>query len=103
MNVEQALQWIQNFRSQLEAWGVTNGTLMLVAAVAGIVFFFSFREVACWYFRISRLRDEVQSLRMQIETLQQTLDKSGTLSAEEDASAESQQNAATPNKFRFDH
>lgn len=69
-NIDAILQFIQELRSQLENWGVNSDTLFAVAVVAVILFLFSLREVATWYFRINQVRDEVHALRTQVQTLQ---------------------------------
>jgi hypothetical protein len=60
------LQLIQDFRSQLDTWGVNSETLMVVGGIAALLFILSLREVATWYFRINQVRDEVRELRAQL-------------------------------------
>ncbi len=73
MNTDHALLMLQDFRSQLENWGVTPQTLIVTAGVATILLFFSLREVMNWYFRIYKVRAEIAALRAQLEVLQKTL------------------------------
>ena len=79
MNIEDALLTVQDFRSKLELWGVTNQALWVAAGVATILFFISLREVTCWYFRIYRVRDDIRSLQAQIDRLQTTLNETRDL------------------------
>jgi hypothetical protein len=75
MNIEDVLQRLQDFRSQLSDWGITNGMLWTIAGVAAVLFLLSVREVVCWFFRIHALRDEVRGLRKQLADLQRTLNE----------------------------
>lgn len=79
MNIEDVLLAVQNFRSTLELWGITNQVLLLAAGVASIIFAISLREVMCWYFRIYRLRDDIRSLQTQMEQLQTTLNETRSI------------------------
>src|SRR6266403_1832534 len=66
INLDEVLQLIQDFRSQLDVWGVNSEGLWLVGGVAALLFILSLREVATWYFRVNQVRDEVRELRGQM-------------------------------------
>jgi hypothetical protein len=68
-NLDYALQLLQQFRSQLDAWGVNNRGLWLAGALAALFFVLSVREVFCWFFQIHKVRDEVRSLRRELAEL----------------------------------
>lgn len=73
LNLDLILQSVQDFRSQLEFWGVNNEALLVVAGVAAVLFILSLREVVTWYFRVNQVRDEVRELREQVASLQQMM------------------------------
>jgi hypothetical protein len=73
VNIDDILQLIQDFRSQLEVWGVNSEALMVVGGIAALLFILSLREVTTWFFRVNQVRDEVRKLRAQMLELQQIL------------------------------
>lgn len=122
MNIEEILQTVQDLRSQLDAWGVTNEGLWAAGAVAVLLFMLSLREVLTWYMRVQQVRDEVRQLRTQMTLMQKTLLETQELFAKQFGgeitkpltSDELLSSAKTirpqdlktesnPTKFRFDH
>jgi hypothetical protein len=118
MNAEkwiEMLSYLQEFRSQLETWGITNGVLIVIAVVSGVVFLFSLREVLGWFLRVPHLRAEIKSLNQQLTDAKQLLtEMNGKLSEtkptalvietaqeEEDDSEESSPDGRP--QFRLDH
>jgi hypothetical protein len=75
MNIFDILKQAQDFRSQLEVWGITSGFLWAVGFVSCFFFVLSTREVLGWYLRTNHLRDEVKAMRAQLQDLQAALDK----------------------------
>ena len=75
MNLDDILQLVQDFRSQLEVWGVTSEALMVVGGIAALFFILSLREVTTWFFRVNQVRDEVRELRSQLIDLQRVLEE----------------------------
>ena len=73
LNMDSILQTIQDLRSQLEVWGINSESLMVMGGIAAVLFVLSLREVATWYFRVNQVRDEVNSLRAQISTMDAAL------------------------------
>lgn len=69
MEIQEIVDGIQNFRAQLDTWGITPEGLIAVAAIASILFFLSLREVALWYLKVSHLRGDVRELRAEIAEL----------------------------------
>ena len=75
MNFEDILPAIQDFRSQLETWGVTTEGLWCAAVGAAVLFLISVREVSSWYFKVNRVRDEIRALRAQLVQLQSAVNE----------------------------
>jgi hypothetical protein len=75
LNVDEILQMVQDFRSQLSVWGVNSEGLLVIGFVAAVLFVFSLREVVTWFFRVNQVRDEVRELRSQLILMQETLDE----------------------------
>lgn len=73
LNMDSILQTIQDMRSQLEIWGINTEALLVLGAVASVLFILSLREVTNWYLRVNQMRDEVQALRLQIQSMDATL------------------------------
>ena len=73
MNLDEILQTVQDLRSQLDIWGVNSETLWIVGGIAAIVFVFSLREVATWFFKVNQVRDEVRELRSQMIVMQKMI------------------------------
>jgi len=73
INVDEILQMVQDFRSQLEVMGITNQGLWAVAGIAAILFILSLREVMTWFFRINHVRAEVRALRSQMAVMTRML------------------------------
>lgn len=70
LNIDAILQAVQDWRGQLEDWGVNNQSLYVIGVVAAVLFLLSLREVSAWYFKINKIRDEVRELRGQMSDLQ---------------------------------
>lgn len=113
MNWDNALQMIQEFRSQLDIWGVTNSGLLVAGGIAALLFLFSLREVATWFFRIHQVRSEVRELRAQMMAMQQTLEETRDLlsqtALENEAEVPKKKDivlkpeGTSGARFRFDH
>lgn len=118
MNLDQVLQTVQDFRSQLEVWGVSSQALWFVGTAAALLFVFSLREVACWYFRIHQVQGEIRELRGQMMELQITLNQTRDLLTNGPAAdnptpplkaeelikiSESMREPSAAAKFRLDH
>lgn len=124
INIDEILQAIQDLRSQLEVWGITNEGLWAAGAVAIFLFILSLREVLTWYLRIQQVRDEVWALRNQLAAMQKVLVETKDLLARQvgedlpklltsdqllsSAKMLNAQDLAKPDKsgsskFRFDH
>lgn len=122
MNIDEILQTVQDFRSQLEAWGVTNEGLWAAGAFAVLLFILSLREVLTWYMRVPQVRDEVRQLRVQMALMQKTmletqdllarqfgeeiakpLTSDELLSSAKTSKGQDSKNESSPTKFRFDH
>lgn len=104
MNLFEILKGLQEFRSTLEAWGLTSGILWTAGFIALVCLAFSTREVLGWYLRTNQLRDEVKALRRQIDQLQTALDKTlnklSELKPESEAKDEEAEKS-TSKPFRF--
>lgn len=74
MQVMEWMKHLQDFRAQLETWGVTTGVLVFIALIAFVCFLLSAREVTGWFLKTGGLRDEVRALRADVARLQATLD-----------------------------
>lgn len=75
MNLSVALRTLQDFRSQLEDWGITSGLLILIGTLSAILVFISFREILGWYLKTHLMREEIQDLRRQLEGIQKVLEE----------------------------
>lgn len=73
--IELILKATQEFRSQLESWGVTTDYLIYVGLGAFLLFIVSLREVLGWYLRTNALRAEIRVLGEQVYQMQQSLDQ----------------------------
>lgn len=105
-----ALNYVQQFRTQLETWGITQDFLIAVAAVSSIVFLLSLREVAGWLLRVPHMRQEIKSLRQQVNDMHKTLNEvnekilARAMSEEEDeVKTEAEPQSAGRPQFRLDH
>jgi hypothetical protein len=109
MNVDQILQSIQDFRSQLEVWGITSEALWFLGAAAGLLFLLSLLEVSSWYFRVNQVREEIREMRGQVANLQRSMDETRDLlesmqsEESETPSKGGKPESPTANLFRFDH
>ena len=75
ISIESSLVILEQIRSRLGTWGVTQEMLMAFGALSLIFFALSAREVMSWFFRISHLHQEVRELRGQLAQLQSSFDK----------------------------
>jgi hypothetical protein len=117
MNTEKWIEMLndlQEFRSQLDGWGVNTGSLIIVAFVSGVVFLFSLREVLGWFLRVPHLRAEIRSLNRQLAEAKQLLKEvNGKLDAEGKTTVSRTEAAPEPEEgensyggrpqFRLDH
>ena len=122
MNIDEILQTVQDLRSQLDTWGVTNEGLFFAGAIAVLLFVLSLREVLTWYMRVSQVRDEVRQLRAQMTLMQKTmletqeliakqfggeitkpLTSDELLSSAKTIRPQDSKSDSNPTKFRFDH
>lgn len=107
MNIDQVLQAVQDFRSQLEVWGITSEALWFVAVFASLLFALSLREVAGWYFRIHKMRDELHELRQQMAVMQEAQEEAlellTNLQPQTPQAAATKTEPANSTVFRLDH
>lgn len=75
MDIGALLKDIQDFRSQIDQWGVTAETLIAVAFLALVMFVFSLREVLTWFLRVNTLREEMRDLKNEISELKALISK----------------------------
>jgi hypothetical protein len=112
INLDEILQLIQDFRSQLELWGVNSEALWVVGGLAALLFILSLREVATWYFRINLVREEVRELRAQMLALTSMVQETRDFLIEPEAAVvpmkpeelmKAAQGMKEAPKFRLDH
>ena len=72
MNAESNLKSIDDLRAWLEAMGVTTQGLLIVAAVATLLFVLSLREVLSWYLKVQHLRSEIRAMSAQVSEMQKS-------------------------------
>ena len=82
MNIQTVLETIQEWRTQIDAWGITNETLIAVGVIALVLFMLSLREVACWFLKTTQTQDEIRALRLEITNLHKTLERTREMMAE---------------------
>lgn len=104
MNLFETLKLLQDFRSQLEIWGVTS-TYLWAAGFASLFFLaLSTREVLGWYLRTNQLRDEVKAMRGQLTDMQKMLEKMGETQIAATKRDEAQEpEESDPKAFRLTH
>lgn len=66
---------LQDFRSQLEIWGITNEALIAVGLLAFCFFLLSVREVAGWFLKTGGLRREIRDLKSQVARLEEAISR----------------------------
>jgi hypothetical protein len=109
MTIENVLEAIQNFRTQIDQWGVTAETLIAVAFLASVMFVLSLREVMTWFLRVHTLRDEVKGLRKDISELKTMIAarplviETEVPAAEEPAPVKKKEDEKPSKTFRLDH
>jgi hypothetical protein len=111
MSISESAQALQDFRSQLEVWGVTTQGLIAIALIAFFFFLLSAREVVGWFLKTSGVRDEVRELRGQIDQLQRSIDAMSGMQEKPEHPVEKisakgktgSEAASSRNTFRLDH
>lgn len=104
-----ALNYIQQFRTQLENWGITQQVLIGIGLVCTIVLLVSLREVAGWVLRVPHMRKEIHSLRLQVTEMHKTLNEmneklmAGVMADEGAQESEAEPQKACRPQFRLDH
>jgi hypothetical protein len=112
MNLMLILKMLQDFRSQLENWGVTAGLLVLVGLLSSLLVFISLREILGWYLKTHHLREEVRELNVQLQEMRKVLGEiradighlevcSNLTKDEEEGGPKAR--ASGPSQFRLDH
>lgn len=75
MNAESNLKSIDDLRAWLESMGVTTQGLLIVAAVAALLFVLSLREVLSWYLKVQHMRSEIRAMSAQVSEMQKSLEQ----------------------------
>jgi hypothetical protein len=71
MNMDTVLKIVENLRSSIENWGITNEGLWVAGALALIIFVFSLREVLTWFLKIQTIAEDIRYIRREIKDLKQ--------------------------------
>lgn len=71
MTMDSFLQAVENFRSLIENWGITNEALWTAGAIAAILFIVSLREVLAWFLKIQTIAEDLRHLRKEVRDLKQ--------------------------------
>ena len=69
MNLFEILRDVQDARARIAQWGLSFGTLGLLASGVLVVFLFSLRELLAWYFKINQLRRELREIKTELQKL----------------------------------
>lgn len=75
INWTELLDEVQDFRSALEAWGITYEILICLGISALALFLISLREIVVWYLRISQLQAQMYNMSHQLQRLQTSVDQ----------------------------
>lgn len=109
INWAELLLIIQQWRAELEAFGITYETLMIVGALATALFLISLREVVVWYLRIGQLHEQMRVMHDQLIYIRKTLEEAKILiqmpadMRAPDKEKEEPVQKAPPKKFTLDH
>jgi hypothetical protein len=74
MSIDSVLVAVENLRSLIEKWGVSNEALWVAGAAALVLLFFSLREVLTWFLKIQNLAEEMRSLRREVKDLKKFME-----------------------------
>jgi len=74
MSIDSVLLAIENFRSLIEKWGISNEALWVAGGLALVLLFFSLREVLTWFLKIQTLAEDLRSLRREVRDLKQYME-----------------------------
>ena len=98
---------VANLRTLLDQWGVTTEMLLAAAAVSTLFSLLSLREVLLWFFRVNHLRDDVKTLRLEVQELRHSLEKMQNLliqqSVQDVPKPAVKASSGDAPVFRFDH
>lgn len=67
------LDQVHSLREQLEAWGFSAYTLLILAFLSVLGLILSTREILSWYLKTSAVQNEVRTLHLKINQLQRTI------------------------------
>jgi len=70
MKANDILKGLQELRTTLDAWGVTNLALWITGFVALTIFILSAREVLTWFFHLTDMRREIRQVKEELRELQ---------------------------------
>ncbi|MGE3760457.1 MAG: hypothetical protein AB7H97_22015 [Pseudobdellovibrionaceae bacterium] len=74
MSIDSVLLAIENFRSQIEQWGISNEALWIAGVVAAILLVISLREVLTWFLKIQTLTEDLRALRREVKDLKRFME-----------------------------
>jgi hypothetical protein len=90
-------------RSFLTDLGATPRSLLIVAAIASIMFFFSFRALLNWYLGTQQLLEEVRVMRRQLTEVHTAMKANQTIATEKSKFEEKPVAAKPADTFRLTH
>ena len=106
INWTEMLTTIQEVRAQLENYGISYDTLIVIGALAAALFMISLREIIVWYFRIGQLHDQMRVMHDQLIYIRKTLEEAKILIQMPPEPAIKKEEPAKPTpgkKFNLDH
>lgn len=105
MNFESVLDLIQNFRAQLDAWGLSATGLLFIGLGAFLVFLYSLREIVIWFFKLHALRRDIEKLHSKVDALTEMLTRLQTAAPTTlgEPAPVAKVVAKDPSQFRLDH
>lgn len=105
INWAELLKSVQDWRAQLESYGINYDTLIVIGALALALFMISLREIVVWYFRIGQLHDQMRVMHDQLIYIRKTLEEAKILIQMPPEAGKSGEPAkpAPGKKFHLDH
>lgn len=96
---------VQQWRAQLEVWGINYDALLVIGSLAIVLFLISLREIVVWYLRIGQLHEQMRTMHDQLIYIRNTLEEAKILIQMPDVSKEKEEplKAAPGKKFNLDH
>lgn len=74
MSIDSVLLAIENFRSMIEQWGVSQEALWIAGGIAAILLIVSLREVLTWFLKIQTLTEDLRALRREVKDLKRFME-----------------------------